>query len=60
MVGVGMQKDGSNGFFMRAEATYTDYEDLNFKGSLDSDSVRNTIDADVDATAFSLSIGKSF
>ena len=60
MVGVGLQKDGSNGLFMRAEATYTDYEDLNFKGSVDSDSVRNTIDADVDAMAFSLSIGKSF
>ena len=57
--GLGMQKDLTNAFF-RIEATYTDYDDLKYLGSLDSDSVRNTIEADVDATAIKLSFGKSF
>ena len=60
MVGVGFQKNGSNGLFFRAEGTYTDYEDVKLNGSLDSDSVRNTVDADVDAKAFSISVGKAF
>ena len=59
MVGVGLQKTADNGLFIRVEGTYTDYEDISLKGSLDGDSVRNTVDADVDALAFGLSIGKS-
>ena len=57
--GLGIQKDLTNAF-VRVEATYTDYDDVKYLGSLDSDNVRNTIEADVDATAIKLSLGKSF
>ena len=57
--GLGLQRDLTNAFF-RIEATYTDYDDVKYLGSLDSDSVRNTIEADVDSTAIKLSLGKSF
>ena len=57
--GLGLQKDLTSAFF-RIEATYTDYDDVKYLGSLDSDSVRNTIEADVDSTAIKLSLGKSF
>jgi len=60
MVGVGVNRDGDNGTFFRTEVTYTDYEDVNFKGSLDSDSVRNEIDANIDAVAVRFSVGKAF
>ncbi len=60
MIGVGYQSNRDNGMFIRAEGTYTDYEDVKFKGSLDSDSVRNTVDADIDALALRISLGKSF
>ena len=65
MLGLGFQKDNSNGSFLRLEATYTDYEDLNFKGSFNGNAVgdsavRNEIDADVDATAVRISLGKAF
>ena len=64
-VGLGFQKDNSNGSFFRIEGTYTDYEDLNFKGSLNGNAVgdsavRNEIDADIDATALRISLGKAF
>ena len=58
--GVGFDKERDNGSFIRVEGTYTDYEDLTFKGTLDADSVRNTVDADIDAVALKVSIGKSF
>ena len=57
--GLGLQKDLTSAFF-RIEATYTDYDDVKYLGTLDSDSVRNTIEADVDSTAIKLSLGKSF
>ena len=57
--GLGLQKDFTSAFF-RIEATYTDYDDVKYLGTLDSDSVRNTIEADVDSTAIKLSLGKSF
>ena len=56
--GLGLQKDFTSAFF-RIEATYTDYDDVKYLGTLDSDSVRNTIEADVDSTAIKLSLGKS-
>ena len=52
--------DLDNGMFFRTEATYTDYEDVSFTGSADADSVKNKIDAEVDALAFRISIGKAF
>lgn len=65
LIGVGVNRDMSNGMFMRAEATHTDYEDVSLQGSLNGNAagdsaVRNKIDADVDATAFRISIGKAF
>ena len=60
LVGLGVNKEGDNGGFFRIEGTYTDYEDVTFNGSLDSDSVRNIVDADVDATAIRISLGKAF
>ncbi len=65
MIGLGVQKDNSNGSFFRLEATHTDYEDANFKGSFNGNAVgdsavRNEVDADVDATAIRISLGKSF
>ena len=58
LIGAGINRDMSNGMFMRAEATFTDYEDVSLVGSADSDSVSNKVDADVDAKAFRISIGK--
>lgn len=60
MIGAGFSSDRGNGGFFRTEVTYTDYEEVTFNGSLDSDSVRNKIDGDVDALAVRFSIGKSF
>ena len=60
LVGAGINRDLDNGMFFRTEATYTDYEDVSFTGSADADSVRNKIDAEVDALAFRISIGKAF
>lgn len=60
MIGAGVNRDLDNGAFFRTELTYTDYEDAKFQGSLDANSVRNTIDADVDALAIRVSIGKAF
>lgn len=60
LIGLGMNRESGDGKFFRFEATYTDYDDVNFKGSLDSDSVRNEIDADIDAVALRLSVGKAF
>ena len=60
MIGAGVSRERGNGAFFRTEVTYTDYEEVTFNGSLDTDSVRNKIDGDVDALAVRFSIGKSF
>lgn len=60
MIGAGVSRERGNGAFFRTEVTYTDYEEVTFNGSLDTDSVRNKIDGDVDALAIRFSIGKSF
>ncbi len=60
MIGLGFQRSTDGGMFFRGEATYTDYDDVTFNGSLDGDSVRNVVDADIDATALRFSLGKSF
>lgn len=60
LIGAGFSRDLDNGAFLRTEATYTDYEDVTFTGSADGDSVRNKIDADVDALAIRISVGKAF
>jgi hypothetical protein len=60
LIGAGFDRDLDNGMFFRTEATYTDYEDVSFTGSADANSVKNKIDAEVDALAFRISIGKAF
>lgn len=65
MFGVGLQRDGDNGLFFRAEGTYTDYDDVKFNGSFNGNAVgdgavRNVVDADIDALALRISVGKSF
>lgn len=60
LIGLGVAKELNNGISFRAEATYTDYDDLTLTGSEDSDSLTNRIDADIDATAIRLSIVKAF
>ena len=60
MISLGYDRDLPNSSFMRLEASYTDYDDVSFRGSNDSDSVSNIIDADVDTTALRISLGKVF
>lgn len=59
VIGYGVQANGE-GSFVRLEGTYTMYDDLTFNGSLDANSVRNKVEAEIDALALKLSIGKSF
>lgn len=65
VLGLGVNRDLSNGLFLRTEASYTNYQEVNLDGSLNGNAVgdsavRNTIDADVDAFALRISIGKAF
>ena len=60
LVGLGFERDTDNGGFMRLEGTYTDYDSVKFNGELDGDSVRNVVDADVDALALRISFGRAF
>jgi hypothetical protein len=60
LIGLGMNRDNANGTFFRSELTYTDYDDVSITGTADTDGVRNKIDADIDAIAFRISIGKAF
>ena len=60
LVGVGFNRDRDNGTFLRTELTYSDYEEVKFTGSADADGVKNVIDADIDAIAFRVSLGKAF
>ena len=60
MVSLGFDRDLENGTFIRAEVAYTDYDDITLTGSADTDGVSNKVDADVDATALRISVGKAF
>jgi len=60
LIGLGVNRDNANGTFFRTELTYTDYEDVSITGTADSDSVSNKIEANIDAVAFRISIGKAF
>ena len=60
MVSIGFDKDLPKGAFLRAELAYTDYDDITLTGSADTDGVSNKVDADVDATALRISVGKAF
>ena len=60
LVGAGFQKNSDNGYFFRATAEHIDYDDFTLNGSLDADSVRNVIKADVDSMAYKIAFGKAF
>ncbi len=59
-MGAGIQLRSENSWLLRAEYLYTDYDDLSLTGSADSDSVSNTVSADVDTYAVKISLGKAF
>tara|TARA_B100000886_G_C20374600_1_gene471178 strand:- start:126 stop:779 length:654 start_codon:yes stop_codon:yes gene_type:complete len=64
IIGYGIQTSG-DAAFVRLEGTYTNYDELTFNGSLNGNevgdsAVRNKVEADIDALALKLSIGKSF
>ena len=62
LIGIGMHKTKDNGVFFRASAEYTSYDSFKLTSGV-ADAVTgttNTIDADVDTTAFKISIGKAF
>jgi len=60
MISLGFDRDLPNDSFLRLEAAYTDYDDVTFNGSADADSVKNKVDADIDATSLRISIGRAF
>ncbi len=65
VIGLGLNREGDNGGFFRFESTYTDYDDVTINGSFGGNAagdsaVRNKIDADIDALAIRLSVGRSF
>ena len=55
MAAIGYSRDLDNGVFVRGEVSMTDYDDVSITSTGGS-----TVKADVDSTAVSLSIGKSF
>ena len=62
-VGVGLAQETGNGGFWRLEGTYSDYEDADFNGTLlteASASVRNKVNAELEAVAVRFSVGKQF
>ena len=65
MVGFGFNRSGDNGTFFRIEGTYTDYESVKYNGSFNGNAAgdsanKNVVEADVDALAARISVGKSF
>jgi hypothetical protein len=62
LIGIGMHKTNDAGLFFRASAEYTAYDSFKLTSGV-ADAVsgtKNTIDADIDTTAFKISIGKAF
>ena len=62
LIGLGLHKVRDNGVFFRASAEFTNYDSIKLtSGTADAvTGTTNTIDADVDTTAFKISIGKAF
>ena len=56
--GLGVKQTFENGIFMKAVATYTDYDDISI-ASTGSDAA-STIDADIEATAAKFALGYNF
>ena len=60
-IGLCMRGDLPTGGFWKTGLTYASYEGATFNGSLDADSVRNTIELeDFTTVQFSFSVGQSF
>ena len=60
LIGVGYTRDMDDGFSWRLEYTQTDFDHLKITGTGGGDSVNNTIDADIDATALRFTLVKAF
>jgi hypothetical protein len=62
LFGFGLHKANDAGVFFRASAEFTNYDSIKLtSGTADAvTGKKNTIDADVDTTAFKISIGKAF
>ena len=55
MIGLGYEADIPGGLFARIEASYTDYDDVSITSTGGS-----KVEADIDATMYKVSVGKSF
>ena len=55
MIAVGLSRDLDNGLFVRGDLSYTDYQAISIKSTGVS-----TVKADIESTAATISIGKSF
>ena len=61
MVGFGKRTDLANGSFVKVEGQISRYQGATFEGSLDSDSVRNSIELDdFNTAAIKISVGREF
>jgi len=62
VIGAGIQKQDDSGYFFRVAAEYIDYDSISLTCSEagGTSTSYNKITADVDSTAFKISIGKSF
>jgi len=62
IVGAGLHKEDDSGYFFRAAAEYIDYDSISLTGTQAGGTATsfNTITADVDSTAFKISVGKTF
>tara|TARA_B110001452_G_scaffold79851_1_gene65314 strand:- start:549 stop:1208 length:660 start_codon:yes stop_codon:yes gene_type:complete len=63
LIGAGFTKTNDNGVFFRASAEYTDYDNISLTSKTDVGGTAgsfNKISANVDTTAFKISIGKAF
>ena len=62
LFGVGTEADLGSGMIGRLELSYTDYEDISIRSSVARTDVspNNLIEADIDATLLSASLGYKF
>ena len=62
LIGVGVKGVSAGGVYIKSELTYTDYENVSLTSSVARAGVttNNKVDADLDVTAFKISIGKKF
>ena len=63
LIGIGFTRTNDTGTFVRAAAEYTDYDSITLQSGTDVGGTANSfnkVTADVDTTAFKVSLGKAF